>query len=254
MQAMILAAGLGTRLQPFTNSLPKALIPVLQKPALGWLVQRLQKIGVDSIAINIHSHAHQIKNFVRQRPDYPKITLFHEPHILGTGGGLLNTRHFWQNQSFYLHNVDVFSSVDLLQVYHQHQAQQNLATLLTQDRMSQTKFLVDEENYICGIHYHGRQENCLLRNPRGNLKEFAFCGIHVIQPQIFPLIEQCGRFSIIETYLHLIEKNFPICSFNIGNAYWKDIGTIERLRMLEEDWPHHPELQECYSLGTRDSI
>ena len=112
--------------------------------------------------------------------------------------------------------------------------------------MSRTKFLVDEENFICGIHYHDRPEYRLLRIPRGSLKELAFCGIHVIHPRIFPLIEQSGRFSIIETYLHLSEKNFPIRSSDIGNAYWKDIGTIEKLNMLEEDWPRHPQLRECY--------
>ena len=249
MQAMILAAGLGTRLRPLTDSLPKALVPVMQKPALEWQIRRLQKIGVESIAINTHSHADQVESFVRQRPAFPAITLFPEPQILDTGGGLLDTKDFWRNQSFYLHNVDVFSSTDLLQAYHQHQTRQNLATLLTQDRMSRTKFLVDEENFICGIHYHDRAEYRLLRKPWGSLKELAFCGIHVIHPRIFPLIEQSGRFSIIETYLRLSEKNFPIRSFDIGKAYWKDIGTMAGLNMLEEDWPHHPRLQECYGVA-----
>ena len=246
MQAMILAAGLGTRLQPLTHTLPKALVPVLKKPALEWQIRRMQKIGVDSLAVNVHCHARQIVEFVQQYRAFPVITLFSESQILGTGGGLLNTRDYWRNQSFFLHNVDVFSSVDLLQVYHQHQAQQNLVTLLTQDRESQTKFLVDEGNYVCGIHYHETREYRLLRNPRSSLKELAFSGIHVIQPQIFPLIEQTGHFSIIDVYLHLSEKKYAIRSFDIGNVYWKDIGTIKKLKSLEEDWPRHPELQKCY--------
>ena len=101
MQAMILAAGMGTRLQPLTHTLPKALVPVLKKPALEWQIRRLQKIGVDSLAVNVHCHARQIVEFVQQYRAFPVITLFAESQILGTGGGLLNTRDYWRNQSFF---------------------------------------------------------------------------------------------------------------------------------------------------------
>jgi len=246
MQAMILAAGLGTRLRPLTDAVPKALVPILQTPALEWLIRRLEKIGVTAIAINTHHFAKQVEGFVEQRVSESQITLFREAEILGTGGGLLNTRNFWKPASFLLHNVDVFCAADLLRVYHHHEAQHNLATLLTQDRTSQTKLLVDEKDYICGIHYYKTQKHHLLRKPHGVLKELGFSGIHVIRPEIFPLIQQSGHFSIIESYLDLSKNGYPIRSFDIGNAYWKDIGTLEKLNALEQDWQKMPLLQACY--------
>ncbi len=246
MQAMILAAGLGTRLHPLTDSVPKALVPILETPALEWLIRRLEKIGVTSIAINTHHFANQLEKFVEQRVSESQITLFPEAEILGTGGGLRNTRNFWKPSSFFLHNVDIFCSADLLRVYQHHEAQHHLATLLTQNRNSQTKLLVDEKDYICGIHYYKTQKHHVLRKPDGALKELGFSGIHVIRPEIFPLIQQSDHFSIIESYLDLSEKGYPIRSFDIGNAYWKDIGTLEKLKTLEKDWQKMPLLQACY--------
>lgn len=243
---MILAAGLGTRLRPLTESLPKALVSVHNKPALYWHLRRLQHSGVTDFAINTHYRGEQIQAFVHQDPAAPQVTLFPEQEILGTGGGLLKTRNFWQPQSFLLHNADVFCTANLLESYAAHIRQNNLATLLTQDRASQTKFLVDENHYICGIHYYKTQEYRLLRKPLGMLEELGFSGIHVIDPKLFPLITETGNFSIIACYLRLIQKHHAIRSFNIGDAYWKDVGTLEKLHALEKDWENQPQLRLCY--------
>ncbi|MBF0286373.1 MAG: nucleotidyltransferase family protein [SAR324 cluster bacterium] len=247
MKAMILAAGKGTRLQPLTNSLPKALVPVAQNTALEWAIRRLEKMGITAIAINTHYLAHQVEEFVKKRSsNRSKLTLFPEREILGTGGGLLNTRNFWNDQSFILHNVDVFCSADLSAIHHRHEQQQDIATLLTQNRSTQTKLLIDEQDYICGIHYYKTQEYRLIRKPHGALKEQGFNGIHVIKPDLFPMIQESGEFSIIDCYLRLSAENIPIRSFDIGNAYWKDIGTIEKLEALEADWKKDSSLRACY--------
>ncbi len=247
MKAMILAAGKGSRLRPLTDSLPKALVPISQIPALEWAIQRLEKIGIDTIAINTHYLAHQVEAFAEKRLSTgAKLTLFPEENLLGTGGGLLNTRNFWDNQSFFLHNVDVFCSANLLEIYHRHEQQQNIATLLTQNRPTQTKLLIDEQDYICGIHYYKTQEYRLIREPHGTLKEQGFNGIHIIRPDLFPMIRESGDFSIIDCYLRLCSENIPIRSFDIGNAYWKDIGTVEKLAELEADWKKYPHLRACY--------
>ena len=250
LQAMILAAGFGTRLKPLTDSLPKALVPVCKKPALYWHLRRLQKMGVTHFAINAHSLAPQIQTFVQHDPARQDITLFVEQEILGTGGGLLNTQNFWQEQSFFLCNADIFCTANLLAAYHEHQRANNLVTLLTQDRPTQTKWLVDEQNNICGIHYHKTQDYRLLRPPTGALKEQGFSGIHVIHPDIFSLMTESGNFSIIDCYLRLIQNQHPIRAFDIQAAYWKDIGTLEKLQALEADWQTHPHLRLCYESET----
>ena len=246
MQAMILAAGLGTRLRPFTNTTPKALVAIRQKPALYWQLRRLQKIGVTEFAINTHYLANQIESFVHQDPARETITLFPEPTLLDTGGGLLNTQGFWQPRPFFLYNVDVFCTADLVESYHVHEQQGNLVTLLTQDRPSPTKFLVDEQAYICGIHYDKTQDYRLLRKPEGSVEELSFSGIHVVAPRLFPLITETGKFSIIDCYLRLIQEDHPVRSFNIGEAYWKNVGTVEILQELENDWENHTQLRFCY--------
>ncbi|MBF0276830.1 MAG: NTP transferase domain-containing protein [SAR324 cluster bacterium] len=246
MKAMILAAGFGTRMRPLTDSVPKALVPIFNIPALEWLIQRFELIGVDSIAINTHYFAEQVESFVKQRKSSTQIELFKESKILGTGGGLLNTRGFWKTASFFLHNVDVFCSADLLRIYQKHEEQQNLATLLTQDRSSQTKLLVDEEEYVCGIHYFKTKQRIVLRKPKGELRELGFNGIHLIRPDLFSLVRCSGHFSIIDSYLALCKGGSPIRSFDIGDAYWKDIGTLEKLNSLECDWQKNPELRACY--------
>lgn len=246
MQAMILAAGFGTRLQPLTHSLPKALVPVCEKPALYWHLRRLEKIGVTRFAINVHYLAPQIQSFVRQDPACGNITLFVEQEILGTGGGLCNTQSFWQEPSFFLHNADIFCTANLLAAHEEHQRTHSLVTLLTQDRPTQTKWLVDEQNHICGIHYHKTQTYRLLRTPQGELKEQGFSGIHVIHPKLFWHMKESGNFSIIDGYLRLIENRHPIRAFDIQDSYWKDIGTLEKLQALEEDWATQPHLRLCY--------
>ncbi len=251
MKAMILAAGLGTRLRPLTDRMPKALVPIHRVPALEWGIRRLHHIGVESIIINTHYLAEQVEAFVKQRQaSIPELTLSFESEILGTGGGILPTQSFWGEQPFLLHNVDIFSSVDLLAAYqqhqHYHQEQQGLATLLTQNRVTQTKLLIDEGNFLCGIHYYKTGNYRLVRTPQGKLQEHGFTGIHMISPKIFPWIKETGTFSIIDCYLRLTAEGKPIRTFDIGNAYWKDIGTPEKLAELEQDWQNHPCLRKCY--------
>ncbi|MGK5095202.1 nucleotidyltransferase family protein [Deltaproteobacteria bacterium TL4] len=249
MKAMILAAGKGTRLQPLTLNTPKALIPIANHPALEWGIRRLDKIGVQSIIINTHHHSEQLEAYVRQHQGHsPELTLSNEDQILGTGGGLLKTKDFWDPDPFILHNADIFSTADLLSAYRYHKKQQNLATLLTQDRVTQTKLLIDEQQFICGIHYYKTENYQMLRAPQGAITEQGFCGIHVISPQIFSLIQEVPPFSIIDCYLRLIQENHPLRAFDIKNAYWKDMGTPRCLEELEADWYRYPAIQECYSL------
>jgi len=254
MQAMILAAGKGTRLQPLTDSCPKALVPIKGKSALEWTIQRLYQVGIRSIIINTHYLSDQIAAFVEQYDSLPvTLTLSYESKLLDTGGGLLQTHSFWEDSSFILHNVDIFSSADLLEAYHTHKTQNNLVTLLTQDRPTQTKLLIDEEDFFCGIHYYRTEIRKEVRSPKGQLHEQGFCGMHILSSNIFSQISESGAFSIIDCYLRLSQEGQAIRTFDIGQAYWKDMGTPDLLKTLENDWNASEKLQSAYQIEASQS-
>ncbi|HEX9973878.1 MAG TPA: sugar phosphate nucleotidyltransferase, partial [bacterium] len=206
MKAMILAAGYGTRLQPLTNRTPKALVEIDGIPMLQLIIVKLINTGVDEIIINTHHFADQIAAFLHSNDNFRiRVELSHEDQILGTGGGLKKAEYFFDdNQPFFLHNVDILSTIDLRQMYRYHQDNGAMATLAIQQRDTSRGFIVDEQNRICGHEDKDNQRIRLKRLPQGKTQFMAFCGIHVISPEIFPFITETGRFSIIDSYLKLI--------------------------------------------------
>ena len=230
---MILAAGFGTRLKPLTNEKPKALIEIQNIPLLELVIKKLIATGVSEIIINTHHLADQIVRFVRKKNNFGiRIEISHEIEILGTGGGLKNASCFFDtDQPFFLYNVDILSTIDLTQMYQYHLERNALVTLALQQRDTSRYFIVDDENNICGHEDLDNQRTRLKRKPSGSTRLMAFCGIHVISPQIFDFIEQDGRFSIVDIYLKLIEQGSSINGFLADQFYWKDIG---KLKSLEE--------------------
>ena len=237
MKAMILAAGYGTRLQPLTNHLPKALVAINDVPMLQLIIARLIKSGVDEIIINTHHFADEIAAFLKAKNNFGiQIELSHENEILGTGGGLKKAEYFFDdNQPFFLHNVDILSTIDLKQIYRYHHDNRAMATLAIQQRDTSRGFIVDEQNNICGHEDKDNQRTRLKRAPKGKTQFMAFCGIHVISPELFHYLEESGRFSIIDTYLKLIEQGFPILGFPADKFYWKDIGKLETLEEIHQE-------------------
>jgi NDP-sugar pyrophosphorylase family protein len=236
MKAMILAAGYGTRLRPITNDKPKALVAIDGIPLLQLIIHKLIATGVDEIIINVHHHADQIQAFLRNNRNFGiQIELSHEPEILGTGGGLKKASHFFNNdQPFFLHNVDILSTINLSQMYQYHLNHAAMATLAIQPRYTSRGFIVDEQDYICGHEDRDNQRTRLKRNPQGNSRSMAFCGIHIISPAIFQYIDETGRFSIIDVYLKLIEKGLPIIGYTADQFYWQDIGKLNTLNEINK--------------------
>ena len=237
MKAMILAAGYGTRLQPLTNSKPKALVEIGGVPMLQLIIARLIKSGADEIIINTHHFAEQIAAFLHANNNFGiRMELSYEDEILGTGGGLKKASYFFDDdQPFILHNVDILSTIDLKQMYRFHQDRRAMATLAIQARETSRGFIVDEQNVICGHEDKDNERIRLKRSPQGKSRFMAFCGIHIISPEIFQFMDQTGRFSIIDSYLKLIEQGFPILGFPADEFYWKDIGKLETLEEIHQD-------------------
>lgn len=237
MKAMILAAGYGSRLRPVTNDKPKALVEIDGIPLLQLIIRKLIATGADEIIINAHHLADQVQAFLQNNRYFGiQMELSHEPEILGTGGGLKKVSHFFDNdQPFFLHNVDILSTINLSQMYQYHLNHAAMATLAIQQRDTSRGFIVDEPGYICGHEDKDNQRSRLKRAPQGKSRFMAFCGIHVISPEIFQYMDETGRFSIIDVYLKLIEQGWPIISYPVDQFYWQDIGKLDTLNEINKD-------------------
>jgi NDP-sugar pyrophosphorylase family protein len=231
MDAMILAAGLGTRLGDITERTPKALVDVAGSSALERVARRLIDAGADRLVINAHHHADQIVEHVRERDGFGVETVFSlEPDVpLETGGGLLHAAGLFRRDApFFLHNVDVLSRADLRGMYAAHIEAGALATLAV-SRRTTSRYLLFDDHGLCGrIDRRGRAGAEVHARASG-ADQFAFAGIHVISPRLLDMIEERGAFSIMDVYLRLASGGEKIAPFNVTGTEWLEIGTPERL-------------------------
>ncbi len=231
MDAMILAAGLGTRLRPVTDHTPKALVEVAGVPMIERIARRLIAVGADRLIINLHHHADQIRSFVEDRNGFGvDVRLSLEPvDRLETGGGLLHARpHFRRNAPFFLHNVDVISDADLQAMYTAHTDSAPLATLAVSQRESSRALRFDQQGLQARVDLRdGRMDEA--RERHGAARDWAFDGIHVLSPDIFDLVTESGAFSIMAPYLRLAGAGHRIVPYDITGSLWLEIGDPERL-------------------------
>jgi MurNAc alpha-1-phosphate uridylyltransferase len=235
MKAMIFAAGLGTRLKPFTETMPKALVPVAGIPMLEILIRHLQKNGINDILINVHHFAGQVIEFLRINNNFnASITISDETDLLlDTGGGLKKAAWFFDDgKPFLVQNVDVVSDVNYLEMLEKHNISGAIATLAVCNRKTSRYFLFDENMELCGWENTHTGELKTVRPKAQNLKRFAFSGIHIIDPAIFGFMEQKGKFSIVDTYLQLA-RSHKITGFEHNPGNWVDMGKPDELVKAE---------------------
>lgn len=232
MKAMILAAGRGTRLQSLTENTPKALIKAGGMSMLERLIFKMKVQGVSSIVINVHHFADQIISFLKEKDNFgiPISISDESDSLLETGGGIMKAARLLGNdEPFIVHNVDVLSDLDLRKLYEDHKTNDALATLAVKNRKTSRYLLFDEGLRMQGWENQKTEERIIPGNPY-NLSPLAFSGIHVISPAIFPLFNESGKFSIIETYLRLC-KDYPIRAFKHDDGLWIDAGKPEGLKV-----------------------
>ena len=234
---MILAAGYGTRLKPLTNKIPKALIKINQTPLLELIIRKLIATGVNETIINTHHHAEQIVTFIKEKKNFGiRIEFSKESEILGTGGGLKQAAHFFDDgKPFFLHNVDILSTIDLSEMYQYHLERDALVTLAIKKRETKRYFIIDETNFICGHEDTYKNVTRIKRTPRGKTELMPFCGIHVISPKIFEYLNQTGKFSIVDVYLDLIARGLPVIGYPVEDIYWEDIGKLDTLEEVQDE-------------------
>ncbi|MGB8259224.1 MAG: nucleotidyltransferase family protein [Terracidiphilus sp.] len=241
MKAMVLAAGLGTRLRPLTDERPKALVEVGGRTMLELALARLRRFGVGQVVVNAHHHAQMIVDYLVANGNFGmRIEVSREDLLLDTGGGLKQAARFFledgaeSDEPFILHNVDVLSTIDLGCMVSAHRAAGALATLAVQQRDSSRLLLFDAEGLLCGRRRRRDGETEWARRVEG-ATPLAFAGIHVISPPLFPLLEEQGAFSIVDAYLRLAARGEKIAAFRADGAYWRDLGRPESVAQASLD-------------------
>jgi len=252
MKAMILAAGLGTRLRPLTDNRPKALVELSGRTLLEITLSRLRSFGVTEVIVNVHHFADMVIEYLKSNKNFGmRIEISREDVLLDTGGGLKKAAWFFLEDSaprhsksgdsnqmdepFLLHNVDVISNFDLRRMLQFHKENRALATLAVQARETSRPLLFDEHLQLRGrmVGPDGKPElvsHAVAQAFRPEesapppFQALAFSGIHVVSPRLLPMLTEEGVFSIIPSYLRLSAQGEKILAFRADQYYWRDLG------------------------------
>jgi mannose-1-phosphate guanylyltransferase len=234
MKAMVLAAGLGTRLRPLTDTRPKALVEVGGRTLLEITLLRLRSFGIREVIVNVHHFAEAIVDYLQAKSDFGlHLEISREDLLLDTGGGLRKAGWFFADtpEPFILHNVDVLTNIDLAQMLQDHVRSGALATLAVMQRET-SRYLLFDDDRLCGRRHQDQTE--FVRQCSG-AEPLAFCGIHVISPTLRSMLTEEGPFSIVDAYLRLAAMGERIQPFRADQYYWRDLGRLESIRQAEQD-------------------
>ena len=248
MKALILAAGYGTRLMPYTQSIPKPLFPLGGKPVLEICIEKLIHAGCKKILINTHHLHEQVENFVRTRQFSIPVKTVHEPDILGTGGAVMNVRKLMEDNPFIVINSDIVSSLNLKKLWELHLGGSWPVTLALHDSSRFNKISISKDHFVTDFltmtsegqisqklnssHIDSfSQNNTFSQDNIPDLQPlFAFTGIQVLSSEIFKHMPKTKNFSSIDVYKSLAKQGDNVKAYMEDNIYWQDIGTPETYR------------------------
>jgi len=229
MKAMLLAAGLGTRLAPFTNHHPKALAPVGSSTLLEWNIRYLQRWGIREVIVNVHHFADQIEDAIRAADGWGSDVAVSDERgtVLETGGGLKKAAPFFAGEeALVVMNVDVLTDLDPAVILAAHGQHAPLATLAVMQRQSSRYLLFDDDMRLAGWR---NEKTGAMRGGTG--KPYAFTGIQVISGRLLQSIAQEGKFSLIDIYLHVAESGGDIRGYDHTGDKFLDVGKPEALAL-----------------------
>ncbi len=240
-KGMIFAAGLGTRFKPWTDSHPKALALVNGKSLLQRNIEWLQQYNITDVVVNVHHFAGQITDTVEKNKGWGSNVIISDEsnEVLETGGGLMKARHLlYGNEPFVTINVDILTNLDLnkLLIFHQHH--QPLISFGVTNRQTSRYFLFDENDRLCGWRNTKTGEEIISVN-KLNLIQKAYSCVVVFQPEIFDLVKQKGKFSLVETYLDLA-KDYRIMGYDHSGDKLVDVGRPESIAVAEKIFAPNP--------------
>jgi len=232
MKAMLLAAGLGTRLGDLTASMPKVLVEIDGRSLLRIAVEKCTASGFDDIIINVHHFADMVEEEAgRLAKEGFRISISDERGLLlETGGGLYKARNFFNKEPFLLYNTDTITDLDLNSLYNNHLKNKGLATLATRHRPGSRYFLIDKNGILKGWCNKSTGERIVACDESEMLSEIAFSGMHIIDPEIFNHMTE-GRYTMTALYLHLASSHNIHTNLD-DSGYWFNVGTPENLEAV----------------------
>jgi mannose-1-phosphate guanylyltransferase len=235
---MILAAGLGTRLRPITDTRPKALVEIAGHTLLEITLNRLRGFGIREVIINVHHFADMVIDYLGKNSNFGmRVEISREPGLLDTGGGLKKAAWFFledgSDDPFLLHNVDVLSTIDFHRLLEFHRDHNALATLAVQKRDASRYLMFDGNGQL-----RGRGNRPAVEDESSSTNDFealAFSGVHMISPRLLSMMTEQEAFSIIDAYVRLAAQGERILAFRADDYYWRDLGKPKNLAQAEED-------------------
>ncbi len=254
LNIFILAAGLGERLRPITNHIPKPLLPVLGKPVLQFVLERVSDLPVDKIGINLHHKKEIMEQWVKNSDFHEKVRLFPEDPVLGTGGALKNAEAFLNKGTFLVYNSDILTDVDLVKLYEEHLSSGDLVTLAMHDRAEFNHVAVDEQGSLRGIRMPDNEELSGVRN-------LAFTGVAVYSPEFLKFLPD-GASGVVDAWLSAVSAGFKVGTLDATGCYWSDVGTpssyfsavVDALKADGETLWLHPSAKGCENIHLQGHV
>ena len=235
MKAMVLAAGLGTRLRPLTDSIPKPLLPLGPYPLLVWNILLLRKHGITQAVMNLHHLAEKIQKVIGDGSQWGmQISFSNEPVLLGTGGGIKQVESIFDDEPFVVINGDTIFDLDLSALMIHHNQANAIATMVLRDDPDVEQWGVVETNavgHVMTINGKGRSVDDFSKT----FSRRMFAGIHVIDPFLLRHVPQGISSSIIDAYVYWLQRGTTISSYALS-GYWSDVGTLARYAQVQRDF------------------
>jgi mannose-1-phosphate guanylyltransferase len=224
MEALILAAGEGTRLLPLTRTRPKPLFPILNQPLLQWTLDYLSRFSIDRVILNTHYLADQIETYIGslKKGGFQELATCNESSILNTGGGLVNTRDFFRSDPFMVISGDILSNIDLKKAVDFHQSHNDPVTLVLHDYPEFNQIKVDSNGRI-------------LKLRKGDVHGLDFANIHILDQSVFNFLPSSGSFDIIPAYQKMIDEGITIRAYVSQGHHWWNIGTPKTYLNVHEE-------------------
>lgn len=224
MKAMILAAGLGSRLRPLTDEQPKALLPVADRPLIAYTLLLLKRFGITDVVINLHHHGKKISQALGDGASMGmRIRYSWEPTILGTGGGIKQARELLAGGTFLVINSDILIDLNLDKVVEFHRRRKAAVSMVVRTDREAARY------GAIGLDTHDRVRSILGRGgrTRGQLHQFMFTGVHILEPRVFDFIPGNAFSSITDVYIEMLTRDEKLFGY-VSKGVWMDLGTPER--------------------------
>ena len=246
MKALILAAGLGTRLRPFTHMTPKALFTINGQPLLGAAIEKLSRAGFEGVLVNTHHHHTQIETYLADTSFPIPVAACHEPDILGTGGAIRNVSGLWDDDPLLVINADIVTDLDPAEIYRFHRSHGFPVTMVMHDSPNFNSVDVSDDDFVL-------QFGCRESEDK-NHRVMAFTGIHVLDRRVLDFLPAQGPAHIIDAYGRMLEAGEKIKAYVARNHYWQDIGTPERYQQAVFDRMAPMAFKSAFGIGPEGPI